>query len=119
MKKHINALLIFLIALLVYLSIEVAITAKYYINDKRSVAELQNKITTLKNENAALKNELANSSTEAFVEKEAREKLALAKKGETIVYFKWEETKEKEQNNKIKKNFFENIWDSLLKLFKK
>lgn len=119
MRRHIDALLIFLIVFFIFLSIKVAITAKYYINDERSVAELQNKVTTLKNKNIALKNELTNSSTEAFVEKEAREKLALAKKDETIVYFKWEGTKEKKQNDKIKKNFFESIWNNLLKLFKK
>ncbi len=119
MKRHINALLIFLIALLIYLSVETVITARYYVNDKKDVAKLRNEVAALKNENADLKNELSNSSTEIFIEKEAREKLALAKKGETIVYFRWKETKRKVQNNKNEKNFFKNIWDNLLKLFKK
>jgi len=118
-RQSINALLIFLISLLIYLSVEVVITTRYYLESKKAVIMLRNKVAELKTENTNLKNEIANSSSEAFIEKEARERLMLAKKGETIIYFTFKPTEEKPQTTKEKENFFKNILHNLLKLFGK
>lgn len=120
MKKHsINAVTIFLIALIIYLSVEVIITTRYYLDNRKNVLDLQQTIEKLENENETLQNEVVICTEEKFIEKEAREKLMLAKKNETIVYFKWVESEEEPAVNEETGDFFTNMWQNLLKLFRK
>ncbi len=118
-ERSINAVTIFLIALIIYLSVEVIITTRYYLDNRKNVLDLQQTIEKLESENEALQNEVVICTEEEFVEKEAREKLMLAKKNETIVYFKWIENEEGPIINGETGNFFTNMWQNLLKLFRK
>ena len=118
-KRSINAVTIFLIALIIYLSVEVIITTRYYLDNRKNVLDLQQTIEKLENENEILQNEVIICTEEEFVEKEAREKLMLAKENETIVYFEWAENKEEPTINEETGGFFTNMWQNLLKLFRK
>ncbi|MCD6106936.1 MAG: septum formation initiator family protein [Caldisericaceae bacterium] len=118
-KRSINAINIFLIALIIYLSVEAIITTRYYLNNRKNVLDLQQTIEKLENENEFLQNEIIICTEEEFVEKEAREKLMLAKENETIVYFKWLEGEEEPTVNEETRDFFTDMWQKLLKLFRK
>ncbi len=120
MKKNRSlALKIFLVSVLFYLSVVDVIYVSTYFSDKRDISELKTKLVAVKSENAKLESQIKNSSNPAFIEKIAREKLMLAKKGETIVYFRTD----KKNGTNIKRdaakrsNFFEKLLHKLLHLF--
>ena len=49
------------------------------------IQAVKNKITNLKNENSQLTSQITSVESEFFVEKQARDKLGLAKKGEIVL----------------------------------
>ncbi len=117
-NKHI-ALKIFLISALFYLSVVDIIYIATYFSDTKNIASLKEKLQTLQTENKRLDENIENSSNPQFIEKIAREKLMLAKKGETVIYF--ETTGEKTNGKTVSKksNFFKKILYKLLHLFQK
>jgi cell division protein FtsL len=117
-KKSFSAIRILLIALLIYMSGELIFTTYYYFNTKQQAQELSTKIADLKNQNEQIQQEIQAATTQAFIEEKAREDLMLAKSGETIIYFKWDQPQQQTtaaQNG----NFIKKFFDSLLKLFQK
>ncbi len=118
MKKNKKlALKIFLISALFYLSVVDIVYISTYFNDKRDISELKTKLASIKSENAKLESQIKNSSNPAFIEKIAREKLMLAKKGETVIYFKPESKPAKKETETEKSNFFKKMLYKLLHLF--
>lgn len=118
MKKNRRLVLkIFLISVLFYLSVVDVIYISTYFSDKRDISELKTKLVAVKSENAKLESQIKNSSNPEFIEKIAREKLMLAKKGETIIYFRTDKKNSIKQNATKRSNFFENLLHKLLHLF--
>jgi cell division protein FtsB len=122
MKKKKNVIiLIFAIALFIRAGVFAFVNVVSFMEDTGRVNKLEQQISELKDENNWFKYEIKDSSTDAFIEKKAREDLMLAKKGETVVYFKFNNPTA-ESNEKDKKeggNFLEKMFNKLLHLFQK
>jgi cell division protein FtsL len=118
-RKGLSALRILLIALIVYMSGELIFTMYYYFSAKKEYHDLTTKISELKAQNEQIKKEIQFANTQEFIEKAARENLMLAKNGETIVYFKWDEDQKNQPDKSQNENFLKKFLDNLLKLFQK
>ena len=85
----------------------------------QKITDAQTKVNMLQKENQRLKNELNQIQTPQFVEGQARDKLGLAKKGETVVVLPDDESlkllapKLEESQEKLP----ESNWQKWLKLF--
>ena len=119
-KKHL-IFLILIVALLAKASVFAFVNIDSYIEDSKRVKTLENQIQQLKDENNWLTYQIKNASTDAFIEKHAREDLMLAKKGETVIYFNFNKPKNSENINNAKesRNFFQKMLYKLLHLFQK
>ena len=91
----------FLLFFAVLVSIVLAINSTKRILGLRtnslSVGEAEKQLEKLKQENEALKGELEYKKTDEFVEEEIRNKLGLAREGETVVIL----PKENDENSKL------------------
>ena len=118
-RKGLSALRILLIALIVYMSGELIFTMYYYFSAKKEYRDLTTKTLELKAQNEQIKKEIQFANTQEFIEKAARENLMLAKNGETIIYFKWNEDQKNQPEKSQNENFLKKFLDNLLKLFQK
>ena len=118
-RKGLNALRILLIALIIYMSGELIFTLYYYFNSTKESRELSIKVSELRTQNEQIKKEIQFANTQECIEKAARENLMLAKNGETVVYFKWDEDQKTQLAENQSKNFLQKTFDKLLKLFQK
>ncbi len=122
MRKKKNVIpAVFAVSLIIYLSVMAFVNLASYVQDTSRIDYLTKQIAHVSAENQRLKYEITDASTDAFVERKAREDLMLAKKGETVVYFKFDEPLGGEGNSSAEenKNFFEKTLDKLLHLFQK
>jgi cell division protein FtsB len=119
-KKHI-IFLIFIIALIARVGVFAFVNVDSYIEDSNKVKTLEKQIQQLKNENNWLTYKIKDASTDAFIEKHAREDLMLAKKGETVIYFNFNKPGNSKNINNVEesRNFFEKMFYKLLHLFQK
>lgn len=75
----------FLLIICVLLSLSLVRSVRRWSDRREIIENAQQKLDKVKNENEALTRELAKTQTPEFIEKQAREKLNMAKEGETVV----------------------------------
>ena len=120
MKSRNIILILLLFAILLKVGTFAFINVVSYIEDNKKIQLLQKELKELNNENDWLTYKIKYASSNAFIEKYAREKLMLAKKGETVVYFDFDDnTETKASAEKQSENFFKKMLDKLLHLFQK
>jgi cell division protein FtsB len=111
---------IFLFSLIVYLILIDVIYFSSYIQNKNKLAQLENRVNAIKLQNDYLKVQIKNEKEDSFIEKVAREKLMLAKKGETVIYFNFNRNKQPidSKQSTANENFFKKFFYKLLHHFK-
>jgi len=118
MKQKRNTVIkIFLFSLIFYLILVNSIYFVSFMQDRDKLHNLKTRINTLETQNDYLSVEIKNEKTDKFIEKVAREKLMLAKKGETIIYFNFADNIKQKENTS--NNFLEKTFTKVLHLFKK
>jgi len=75
----------FLLIICVFLSLSLVRAVRRWSDRREIIENAQQKLDIEKKENEALTREFAKTQTPEFIEKQAREKLNMAKEGETVV----------------------------------
>jgi len=114
MKRKFNLFRFAIMFVAFYFAVETTFNLFYFLNTNANYKQKLQELETLKQENQQLKDEIKYANSDEFVEKYARENLGLGKENETIVYFEKKEENIPEQEEKV-----ENLFQKLLKLFKK
>jgi len=78
----------------------------------KSVEDAQKQLDRLREENKALKDELEYKKTDEFAEEEIRNKLGLAREGETIVVLPKEDSDDQQEiNNRVSQKNWQKWWE--------
>lgn len=102
---------VFLITILgIYLGFNLVRGAWESYQNAGRLLEAENRLKKAQEENQRLKDDLVFKSSPYFVEKEARDKLGLAKKGETVVITPAPDRKEEEQKSPYKDLTIQEQW---------
>ena len=109
---------IFLFSLIFYLVLINLIYFVTFLQDKNKLSNLESRINALQVQNDYLSVEIKNEKTDDFIEKVAREKLMLAKKGETVIYFNFGDANNGSKN-KTTDSFLQKTFTKVLHLFQK
>jgi cell division protein FtsB len=114
MKRKFNIFRFTIAFVAFYFAVETIFNLFYFLNTNANYKQKLKELETLKQENQQLKDKIKYANSDEFIEKYARENLGLGKENETVVYFEKKEENIPEQEQKV-----ENLFQKLLKLFKK
>jgi cell division protein FtsB len=85
MRKKFNLKVIITFLLVLYVSFALINQERIMVESKKQVTQSLQELSNVKSINLKLLDEVKQSSTDAFVERLAREKLGLVKEGETTI----------------------------------
>ncbi|MGC8758129.1 MAG: FtsB family cell division protein [Caldisericaceae bacterium] len=117
-KRKFSPFTFLMVVLVIYLAGEVLLTGFYYFKARFALEAAEQEVNSLTLQNKQMEDQIKGLNSDFAIEKIAREDLCLAKPGETIVYFKDTESAAPSES-KSSTNFFQKVFENLLKLFKK